>query len=249
VTSARDLPRLDSVRRLVERAGIAPREAEDVGQDALQRIWEKLDRIDPAGNGAAWMRTVAVNLARDHLRTPRVRAEVLTPFDEGDEIEDDRLDPEARAILRARLAVLQLLIDQIDARRRDVFVEHELLGKSLAEIAAHHRIPEATAAKRLRKAWEEVDAARVRWQAAQRRRSPGCDGMGASGTGVEQTRAGEFNATAQGRRKGAKRQRRGMGGFGSSDLCLLALLLFCVFASALRLCVKLLLQQGAGRPA
>ena len=170
MTSARILPRLDSVRRIVERAGIAPREAEDVAQDALLRIWEKLDRIDPSGDVAAWMSRVAVNLARDHLRTPRVRVEVLTPFDEGDEIADDRLDPEAHALLRARLAVLQLLIDQIDARRRDVFVEHELLGKSLAEIAAHHRIPESTAATRLRKAWEEVDAARVRWQAAQRRR-------------------------------------------------------------------------------
>lgn len=107
---------------------------------------------------------------RNHHRAQQSRREVLTPFDDPDDAPDAGQDPEESALFRARLAVLLVLLDQIDETRRENFVEHHLLDLSVAEIAAKHAIPEETVKTRLKRAWQEIDAARSRWQAEQRRR-------------------------------------------------------------------------------
>jgi RNA polymerase sigma-70 factor (ECF subfamily) len=92
-------------------------------------------------------------------------------FDEDEhELHDEHPNPEECAMFNEGIAVLRDLISQIDATRRQVFIDHELLGQPLAEIAVAHGIPLKTAEKRLRLAWEELDQARARWQAAQQRR-------------------------------------------------------------------------------
>ena len=163
----RALLRSGRLRRAALRTGVAGRDVDDVVQDALQRLWEKRD---PSGTLPAGAGRFVINQAREHLRSTRVRTEVLMPFDDDHELGAEGMTPEAVAILRAGLALLKYLIDQIPAERRELFIQHELHGKSLAEIAAETGIPRTTAKERLRAAREDLERAKLRWQAEQRRR-------------------------------------------------------------------------------
>lgn len=45
----------------------------DLGQDAFLRIFQRASTFRPDGNATSWILAVAVNLARDHLRTRKRR--------------------------------------------------------------------------------------------------------------------------------------------------------------------------------
>src|SRR5260370_38540330 len=53
--------------------------AEDVLVDAFWRAYRARARFDPSRNFGAWMRRIATNAARDHLRPVRPRARWSTP--------------------------------------------------------------------------------------------------------------------------------------------------------------------------
>lgn len=136
-------------------------------QDALAQIWAKRAQIDPAGKLEAWEDKVARNTARQYFRRARSRPEILTPFDEDDDVGAEGSDPEATALLHSRMAVLEELVGRIAISRRAIFVDHHLLGKPLAEIAQERRIPYKTVEARLTRAWQDIDRAKTRWQAEQ----------------------------------------------------------------------------------
>jgi len=52
--------------------------AEDVLVDAFWRAYRARARFDPSRNFGAWMRRIATNAARDHLRSVRPRARWIT---------------------------------------------------------------------------------------------------------------------------------------------------------------------------
>jgi RNA polymerase sigma factor (sigma-70 family) len=164
------LLRVKEFRRLVAGMGVPLRDIEDLVQEALETVWANRHQIDPSGNVLAWMKQIARNVVRKYLRRRRSHPEELIPFDEHEGINDDGPDPEATALLHARIKVLRHLISQIPASRRVIFVEHTLLEMPLADIAASHGISPATVSKRLSLAGEDIRAAAARWQAEQRRR-------------------------------------------------------------------------------
>src|SRR6266849_6720450 len=55
--------------------------AEDVLVDAFCRAYRARARFDPSRNFGAWMRRIATNAARDHLRSVRPRACWITTTD------------------------------------------------------------------------------------------------------------------------------------------------------------------------
>jgi RNA polymerase sigma-70 factor, ECF subfamily len=157
------LPSSAFLRRLVRAAGVDACDADDVAQEALIRIWQSGGRLGPAYNIEAWMRRVARNAARNHLKHVRRKREAFL----SDDIEDERADPERAADL---VALVCHLVGKIDPTRRAVFVRHELLGETLGEIAAAQGISVETARTRLDKARQEILTAAKRWDLERERR-------------------------------------------------------------------------------
>ncbi len=156
-------------KRLAAGIGIASGELDDVAQDALVRVWENRDSIDPDGNVSAWLDSVARNQAREHGRRTSARGEVLTSREDR-ELEDPQANPEEIAIARDKSMVLEGLLSAIPAARRIVYIECELVGKTVPEVATALGIPLETAKKRLRLAWGDIARAKAQWQARQRGR-------------------------------------------------------------------------------
>ena len=163
---ARTPPHFERFRRLVRRVGVPARHAEDLAQEALLRDWEARGRLEPGVDPAPYSVTIALNLARSHLRDASRRGEVLTSFDEHD-FRGDQASPEALLRRQEREAVMRDLIEQVDPKYRDLLVEHEIEEKSLAEIAAELGLKLDTVRSQHRRAREQLDEAKRRWMAQQ----------------------------------------------------------------------------------
>ncbi|QGZ65535.1 RNA polymerase sigma factor [Paraburkholderia acidisoli] len=141
---ARERPRL---RNFIRRRVIDQDEAEDILQDVFEELvgaWRLTDPIEQVG---AWLFRVARNRIVDRFRKKKEvplhePAESATP-DESDEAY--RLDlalpspdagPEAAYARAALLDTLRAALDELPANQRDVFVAHELDGRSFKEMAA-----------------------------------------------------------------------------------------------------------------
>ncbi len=112
--------------------------AEDSVQEALARAWERLDRGDGIDRLAAWVTTVALNLARSQMR--RWRSE-RRARDRLGPLRDDLSDaPAASAEAHAVREALRAL----PRRQREVTVLRYYLGLDVREIAAHLDIAEGT---------------------------------------------------------------------------------------------------------
>ena len=116
-------------------------EAEDVVQEAFVRGLDRPRRLLDADNPEAWLRTVAVNLARSRWRraqrlvglTPRL---VQAPRD---------VDVEAHSIL------LQALC-QLPAGQREVIAMHHLADLTVEQVAHTLGLPTGTVKARLSRA-------------------------------------------------------------------------------------------------
>jgi RNA polymerase sigma-70 factor (ECF subfamily) len=112
--------------------------AEDSVQEALARAWERLDRGDPIDRLAAWVTTVALNLARSQMRrwrSERRARDRLGPL--RDELADA---PAASGDAHAVREALRTL----PRRQREVTVLRYYLGLDVREIAEHLGIAEGT---------------------------------------------------------------------------------------------------------
>jgi len=134
----RDEPRLRSfIRRHVADTG----EAEDILQDVFYELIETYRMMKPVEHVTAWLFRVARNRMIDMFR--RRKSESLSApatEAEGDTLED--LLPSAEAGPEANYARMLLLdaldeaIEDLPEEQREVFVAHELMGRSFKEIAA-----------------------------------------------------------------------------------------------------------------
>lgn len=119
-----------------------PADADDLAQDAMVRLLDRLPRWDPARPLAAWRNTVVLNLCRDHLRSQRrrhlawERLRLLPPPGARGPVEALE-QAELRGFLASSLA-------QLPPREREAFVLHDLEGLSTAEAAATMDIQEAS---------------------------------------------------------------------------------------------------------
>ena len=81
-----------------------PETARDLAQDVALRAWSKLDALKEPRTFPAWVRRIAANAARDHLRRTAVRRE--DELDEAVDLEGGE-DPARRA---ERVAELRLML-------------------------------------------------------------------------------------------------------------------------------------------
>ena len=132
------------LRSFIRRRVPDPRDAEDILQDVLYKLVEANRLLMPIDHVTGWLFRVARNRITDMFRKkkPESFSDRAVPDEEGEllRLEDLLPSPDAGpAALYARrvlLDELELALDELPDEQREVFMAHELEGRSFKEIAA-----------------------------------------------------------------------------------------------------------------
>jgi RNA polymerase sigma factor (sigma-70 family) len=117
-----------------------PEEAEDILQDVFYEFVEEYRLPESIEQASAWLFRVARNRIVDRFRKKKE-----VPMSETGDEEEYRLDlalpspdagPEAEYARAVLLDALRHALDELPEAQREVFVEHELEGRSFKEMAA-----------------------------------------------------------------------------------------------------------------
>jgi RNA polymerase sigma factor (sigma-70 family) len=157
-TVARERSRLGNfIRRRVR----DPMEAEDLLQDVLEELVEAYRLPEPFEQASAWLFRVARNRIIDRFRRNRRRRSTDLKGATDESYESHRLNLELPGLdqgpeaLYARSTVLEALqgaLDELPPEQREVFVEHELEGRSFKLMAETSGVPLNTLLARKRSA-------------------------------------------------------------------------------------------------
>jgi len=135
----RDRPRLRSfIRKYVADSG----EAEDILQDVFYELLEAYRLMKPIEHVTGWLFRVARNRIVDLFRRkdPSSLNNPVSAEEGGDTLEDllpsEDAGPEAAYARNLLLDALDEALDELPAAQRDIFVAHELMGRSFKEISA-----------------------------------------------------------------------------------------------------------------
>ena len=143
------------VTRVLRRAGTPRAEIDDEVQRTFIVATRRLDDIHPSAERSFLFRT-ALNLAAHAKRKVARRREVDS--DQAAEQVERLATPEALTDQKMTRALLNGVIDQMNATWRATFVLHELEEMSMTEVADTLGIPRGTVASRLRGARNEFRA-------------------------------------------------------------------------------------------
>jgi len=121
-----------------------PTDAEDILQDVFHEFVEAYRLPAPIEQASAWLFRVARNRIIDRFRKKREQPINDFPGELDDDDSEYRLDlalpaldagPEALYARSVLLKALQQALDDLPPSQRDVFIAHELEGKSFKEMA------------------------------------------------------------------------------------------------------------------
>jgi len=132
------------LRNFIRRRVPDPRDAEDILQEVFYELVEANRLLMPISHVTGWLFRVARNRITDLFRKQRPESFSDNAIaDENDELlrlEDllPSLDagPEALYARNVLLDELELAVDELPEEQREVFVAHELEGRSFKEMAA-----------------------------------------------------------------------------------------------------------------
>jgi RNA polymerase sigma factor (sigma-70 family) len=135
----RDRPRLRNfIRKYVADSG----EAEDILQDVFYELLEAYRFMKPVEHVTAWLFRVARNRMTDlfRRRKPSSLNNPVSADEGGDTLEDllpsEDSGPEAAYARSLLLESLDEALEELPEGQREVFVAHELMGRSFKEISA-----------------------------------------------------------------------------------------------------------------
>ena len=137
----REQPRLRNfIRRRVADQG----DAEDILQDVFYELVEAYRMLKPVEQVTAWLFRVARNRITDLFRSKQREGAKDTPTltESGEELQWEDLlpspdaGPEAVYARSVLIDEMEAALDELPAEQREVFVAHELMGRSFKEIAA-----------------------------------------------------------------------------------------------------------------
>jgi RNA polymerase sigma factor (sigma-70 family) len=131
------------LRNFIRRRVADPRDAEDILQDVFYRLVEANRLLMPIDHITGWLFRVARNRITDLFRKKKPERFSDAPFaDDGDErlpfedlLPSPDAGPEALYVRNVLLDELELAIDGLPREQRDVFVAHELEGRSFKAMA------------------------------------------------------------------------------------------------------------------
>jgi RNA polymerase sigma factor (sigma-70 family) len=132
------------LRNFIRRRVPDPRDAEDILQDVFYELVEANRLLMPIDHVTGWLFRVARNRITDLFRRKKpesfgdtaVAGEDEEPLQLEDLLPSPDSGPEALYARSVLLDALELAIDELPEEQRDVFVAHELEGRSFKEMAA-----------------------------------------------------------------------------------------------------------------
>jgi len=132
------------LRNFIRRRVPDPRDAEDILQDVFYELVEANRLLMPIDHVTGWLFRVARNRITDLFRKKKPESFSDTAVADGDDevlqLEDllpsPDAGPEALYARNVLLDELALAVDELPKEQRDVFVAHELEGRSFREMAA-----------------------------------------------------------------------------------------------------------------
>ncbi len=129
------------LRNFIRRRVPDPRDAEDILQEVFYELVEANRLLMPIDHLTGWLFRVARNRITDLFR--KKKPQMFSDLAEGDEelLFEDLLassdaGPDALYARRVLLAELELALQELPPEQREVFIAHELEGRSFKQIAA-----------------------------------------------------------------------------------------------------------------
>lgn len=138
---AKERPRL---RNFIRRRVPDPADAEDIVQEVFYELVEANRLLMPIEHVTGWLFRVARNRITDLFRKkkPESFSEAISKDEDGKRLRVEDLlpspdaGPDALYLRNMLLEELELALDELPENQREVFVAHELEGRSFKEIAA-----------------------------------------------------------------------------------------------------------------
>lgn len=127
-------------------------DALDLAQDAMLRLFRRLDRLDPARPVRPFLLRIVRNLATDRYRRRRVRPEARAHDMPVAEPRDPRDDPEARASRLQLQRIVWAATAELSAEHQQIVALRDYLDLSYDEIATVLGVPRGTVMSRLHRA-------------------------------------------------------------------------------------------------
>jgi RNA polymerase sigma factor (sigma-70 family) len=132
------------LRSFIRRRVPDPRDAEDVLQDVFYALVEANRLLMPIDHVTGWLFRVARNRVTDLFRKkkPDSFSDAAVADEDGERLQladllpSPEAGPEALYARNVLLDELELAIDELPEEQREVFVAHELEGRSFKEMAA-----------------------------------------------------------------------------------------------------------------
>jgi len=132
------------LRNFIRRRVPDPRDAEDILQDVFYKLVEANRLLMPIEHVTGWLFRVARNRIADLFRKKRPESfgEAAVEGEDGEVLQIEDLlpspdaGPEALYVRSVLLDELELALDELPEDQRDVFVAHELEGRSFKQMAA-----------------------------------------------------------------------------------------------------------------
>jgi len=159
---AREQPRL---RNFIRRRVADPRDAEDILQEVFFELIEAYRMMKPIEQVGAWLFRVARNRIIDLFRKRKPESSTSEPVamtKQGEELfwEDvlaaPGLSPEAAYAHGILLEELEEALEELPGEQREVFVAHELEGRSFKQLAAESGVSMNTLLARKRYAVQHL---------------------------------------------------------------------------------------------
>lgn len=132
------------LRNFIRRRVLDPADVEDIVQDVFYKLVEANRLLMPIDHVTGWLFRVARNRITDLFRKkkPELFSDAALENEEGDVMQIEDLlpspdaGPEALYLRNVLLDELELALDELPDEQREVFVAHELEGRSFKELSA-----------------------------------------------------------------------------------------------------------------
>jgi RNA polymerase sigma factor (sigma-70 family) len=152
------------LRNFIRRRVPDPRDAEDILQDVFYELVEANRLLMPIEHVTGWLFRVARNRITDLLRKkkPESFSDTAVVDEDGELLEIEDLlpspdaGPEAIYLRNVLLDELELAVDELPEEQREVFVAHELEGRSFKQMAAESGVGVNTLLSRKRYAVQHL---------------------------------------------------------------------------------------------
>jgi RNA polymerase sigma-70 factor, ECF subfamily len=153
-----------TLARLLRRNG---GQLEDLVQTSFERMIRFLthNSLDERCNLRGWARTVATNVALDHLRREVTERRLFVSAESQLEPSGGGSSAESALDSRASLQKLQVALAAMDNKYAQTVLLHDVLGHELSEIALEMQVSVAAAQSRLVRGRKELLRRTAKWRA------------------------------------------------------------------------------------